>query len=73
MPVTLSFVDFSISVYLVNSETSGQSSSQKLSGSVINALVIVGVIALATFILVACYYYRCLKVCQKCPVLRCFG
>ena len=49
-------------MYLVSDESGEQSSSQKLGSSILNALVIVGVICVATFVLVACYYFRCLKV-----------
>lgn len=41
---------------------SGQSAGSQLGQALINALVIVGVICAATFVLVLCYYFRCLKV-----------
>jgi ABC-type Fe3+ transport system permease subunit len=51
------------SVYMVSNEQKGsKSSSEKFGSSILNSLVIIGVIAAATFVLVLCYKYRCLKV-----------
>jgi len=51
-----------MSVYLVSNENgAGKSSSEKFGSSIINSLVIIAVITVATFILVLCYKYRCMK------------
>lgn len=52
-----------LSVYMVYDESNSgsQSTGQKVGQSLVNALVIVGVICAVTFILVLCYKYRCLK------------
>jgi Presenilin len=54
-----------LSSYLVYQESSnsggGTSSGQQLGEALINALVIVCVICAATFVLVMCYYFRCIK------------
>lgn len=42
--------------------SSGDSDSQKLSKGLVNALIIVGAICGMTFLVVLCYYFRCLKV-----------
>lgn len=48
-------------VYGSGSSDANQGTGASLGQAVINAIVIVCVIAAATFILVACYYFRCLK------------
>lgn len=53
-----------LSAYLVYQEGSGSSAASggaQFGQALVNALVIVGVIAAATFVLVLCYYFRCLK------------
>jgi hypothetical protein len=58
-------MEMSCSTYLVYNEGSGggsQSGGEQFGQALINALVIVGVICVATFVLVLCYYFRCLKV-----------
>ena len=51
------------SVYLVSNENApDNTSAQKFSSSLLNSLVIIGVITVATFVLVLCYKYRCMKV-----------
>ena len=47
---------------MVFDESGDQGDGEKLGKSLINALVIVGVITVMTFVLVLCYKYRCLKV-----------
>ncbi|KAL6057135.1 Presenilin [Balamuthia mandrillaris] len=49
-------------VYMVYSESSGDSTSTKLFGSILNALAFVAVIVVVTVIFVLLYKYRCLKV-----------
>lgn len=50
------------SVYLVSDEKQQESQGEKFGASILNSLVIVGVICAATFVLVLCYKFRCLKV-----------
>jgi presenilin 1 len=54
-----------LSNYLVYSSgpssPSSESTSVDVGRALINAIVIVAVVACATFVLVACYYFRCLK------------
>eukprot|EP00500_Bicosoecida_sp_ms1_P003847 CAMPEP_0203813472 /NCGR_PEP_ID=MMETSP0115-20131106/4739_1 /ASSEMBLY_ACC=CAM_ASM_000227 /TAXON_ID=33651 /ORGANISM="Bicosoecid sp, Strain ms1" /LENGTH=457 /DNA_ID=CAMNT_0050722339 /DNA_START=12 /DNA_END=1385 /DNA_ORIENTATION=- len=52
-----------LSVYMVYTESGSgnQSTGEKVGQSLVNALVIVSVICVVTFILVLCYKYRCLK------------
>jgi hypothetical protein len=70
-------------MYLVYSEGSSSSSSSSgssssspstgelLGAAAVNALVIVSVICVATFVLVLCYYYRCLKLMVGYLVFAC--
>ena len=64
----LSYLSHSLcSNYLVYNEGGNGGGSSSASGgslfgqALVNALVIVGVICLATFLLVLCYYFRCIK------------
>eukprot|EP00250_Pteridium_aquilinum_P001325 c11533_g2_i1 orf=1-525(-) len=46
---------------LVYTENASDSTSQKLEGALLNALVFVVMITIVTFLLVLLYYYRCIK------------
>lgn len=62
-PMTDQALSNGLSNYLVYNEGANTPSSSSAFGqALINAIVIVSVIAAATFLLVACYYFRCIKV-----------
>ena len=47
---------------MVYKESSSDSTVEKLTGSIINAVIFVVLIVLVTFVLVILYKYRCIKV-----------
>jgi presenilin 1 len=74
-PNTDSALGNGLSVYLVYNEgtNANQSSGEILGQAAINALVIVSVICAATFVLVGCYYFRCLKLMLAYLVFACIN
>jgi hypothetical protein len=67
-----------LSMYLVYNEGSsggsgGGNTGDQIGQAIVNAVVIVCVIAVATFVLVACYYFRCLKLMIAYLIFACIN
>ena len=69
-------VSSGLSMYLVYNEGGsggGSSTGDMIGQAIVNAVVIVCVIAAATFVLVACYYFRCLKLMVAYLIFACIN